>query len=254
VFNRPGLPDVQGNSVLADIRELGITTIEVVQSARVFLIEADFDKAFAERVACELLTDPVCEQHYLGRSTAPPGLAKATLIEVHLKSGVTDPVAESVMAALRDMGANPAGVRTARKYVLLGERIKPAQIDQIARKVLANDVIEDVVIGDDAEPPSPHLKPYELNLVHWPIRDLDDDGLTALSKQRDLFLNLVEMKTIQDYFRRLEREPTDIELESIAQTWSEHCVHKTLKSEVDMTHDGQKVHFDNLLKAMNIKQ
>jgi phosphoribosylformylglycinamidine synthase len=253
VFNRPGLPDVQGNSVLADIRELGITTIEVVQSARVFLIEADFDKAFAERVACELLTDPVCEQHYLGRSTAPPGLAKATLIEVHLKSGVTDPVAESVMAALRDMGANPAGVRTARKYVLLGERIKPAQIDQIARKVLANDVIEDVVIGDDAEPPSPHLKPYELNLVHWPIRDLDDDGLTALSKQRDLFLNLVEMKTIQDYFRRLEREPTDIELESIAQTWSEHCVHKTLKSEVDMTHDGQKVHFDNLLKETVFK-
>ncbi|MEN6576489.1 MAG: phosphoribosylformylglycinamidine synthase subunit PurL, partial [Phycisphaerales bacterium] len=252
VFNRSGLPDVQGNSVLADIRELGIQSVEVVQSARVFLIEADFDREFAERVARELLTDPICEQHYLGRSGPPPGLAKATLIEVHLKSGVTDPVAESVMAAIKDMGAIPAGVRTARKYVLLGE-IKPSQIDTIARKILANDVIEDVVIGDEAEPPSPHLKPYELNLVHWPIRDLDDAGLLALSKQRDLFLNLVEMKTIQEYFRRLEREPTDIELESIAQTWSEHCVHKTLKSEVDMTHDGQNVHFDNLLKETVFK-
>ena len=252
VFNRADLPDVQGNSVLADIRELGIPSVEVVQSARVFLIEADFDQAFAERVARELLTDPVCEQYHIGRSGPPAGLAKATLIEVHLKSGVTDPVAESVMAAIKDMGATPAGVRTARKYILLGE-IKPSQIETIARRILANDVIEDVVLGDQAEPPSPHLKPYELNLVHWPIRDLDDAGLEALSKEKDLFLNLVEMKTIQDYFRRLDREPTDIELESLAQTWSEHCVHKTLKSEVDMTSNGDKVHFDNLLKETVFK-
>jgi len=247
VFNRPGLPDVQGNRVLDDIRELGITLVEAVQSARVFLIEADFDPAFAERVARELLADPVCEQHYIGRSGPPAGLAKATLIEVHLKSGVTDPVAESVMAAITDMGVAPLGVRTARKYVLLGD-IKPRQIDTIARKILANDVIEDVIIGDEAEPPSPHLKPYELNVVHCPILALDDAGLQALSRGRDLFLNLVEMQTIQEHFRRLEREPTDIELETLAQTWSEHCVHKTLKSAVDMTADEEQVHFDNLLK------
>ncbi len=35
-----------------------------------------------------------------------------------------------------------------------------------------------VLIGNEAEPPSPHLKPYELKIVHWPIRDLDEDGLT----------------------------------------------------------------------------
>jgi phosphoribosylformylglycinamidine synthase II len=252
VFSRPGVPDVQGNSVLEDIRGLGITSIEAVQSARVFLIEADFDAAFVERVARELLADPVCEQYYLGRSAAPPGLAKATLVEVHLKSGVTDPVAESVMAAIADMGAVPAGVRTARKYVLLGD-MKTSQIDTIARKILANDVIEDVVIGDEAEPPSPHLKPYELTITEWPIRALDDAGLQALSAEKDLFLNLVEMKTIQEYYRRLGREPTDIELESLAQTWSEHCVHKTLKSAVDMTADGEQVHFDNLLKQTVFK-
>ncbi|HON90023.1 MAG TPA: phosphoribosylformylglycinamidine synthase subunit PurL [Sedimentisphaerales bacterium] len=252
VFNRPSLPDVVGNNVLADIRELGITTVQLVQSARVFLIEADFDQAFAERVARELLADPVCEQYYIGRSGPPVGLAKATLIEVHLKSGVTDPVAESVMTAIEDMGVSPAGVRTARKYILLGE-IKSNQIDTIARKILANDVIEEVVIGDQAEPPSPHLKPYQLNLVHWPIRDLDDASLEKLSKERDLFLNLVEMKTIQEYFRRLGREPTDIELESLAQTWSEHCVHKTLKSQVEMNLEGRLIHFDNLLKETVFK-
>ena len=247
VFNRRGFSDVHGKSVLEDIRELGIRTVEAAQSAKVFLIEADFDKDFAEHVAKELLSDPVCEEYYTGRSGAPAGLAKATLIEVHLKSGVTDPVAESVMAAIADMGGKASNVRTARKYVLLGD-ITPRQTDLIARKILANDCIEVFLVGNEAEPPSPHLKPYELKITHWPIRELDDEGLAALSKKRDLFLNLVEMQTIQKYYRELDREPTDIELETLAQTWSEHCVHKTLKSSVDMSVDGKHIHFDNLLK------
>jgi len=247
VFNRSDFSDVHGKSVLEDIRELGISSVQAVQSAKVFLIEADFDKNFAERVAQELLADPVCEEYYIGRSGAPAGLAKATLIEVHLKSGVTDPVAESVMAAVADMGVKADNVRTARKYVLLGE-ITQSQTDTIAKKLLSNDCIEDCVIGNEAEPPSPHLKPYELQIIHWPIRELDNDELTALSKEKDLFLNLVEMQTIQKYFQELGREPTDVELEAIAQTWSEHCVHKTLKSSVDMSVDGKQVHFDNLLK------
>ena len=252
VFNRSGFSDVHGKSILEDIKELGISSVQVVQSAKVFLIEADFDKNFADRVAHELLTDPVCEEYYIGRSSAPAGLAKATLIEVHLKSGVTDPVAESVMAAMADMGVNADHVRTARKYVLLGE-ITQTQTDTIAKKILSNDCIEDCVIGNEAEPPSPHLKPYELQIVHWPICNLDDDQLTALSKERDLFLNLVEMQTIQKYYQQLGREPTDVELESIAQTWSEHCVHKTLKSSVDISINGEHVHFDDLLKETVFK-
>ncbi len=247
VFNGSGFSDVHSNSVLEDIQELGIGSVEAVQSATVFLVEADFDEGFAKRVAKELLTDPVCEEYYMGRSGAPAGLAKATLIEIHLKSGVTDPVAESVMAAVADMGVKAHNVRTARKYVLLGD-ITSSQADTIAKKILANDCIEVVLIGNEAEPPSPHLKPYELQIVHWPIRDLDDDGLVALSKDKDLFLNLVEMQTIQKYYRELGREPTDVELEAIAQTWSEHCVHKTLKSAVDMSVNGEQIHFDNLLK------
>jgi phosphoribosylformylglycinamidine synthase len=268
VFNRSGFSDVHGKSVLDDIEELGVTCVEAVQSAKVFLIEADpsipstglgtgapgtgFDDAFARRVAKELLSDPVCEEYYIGRSKAPAGLAKATLIEVHLKSGVTDPVAESVMAAIADMGVKAANVRTARKYVLLGE-IKKSQAEMIAKKVLANDCIEDCIIGDEAEPPSPHLKPYELEIVHWPIGDLDDKGLIALSKKKDLFLNVVEMRTIQEHYRALGREPTDVELETLAQTWSEHCVHKTLKSSVDMSVNGAQAHFDNLLKETVFK-
>ncbi len=252
VFNRAGFADVHGNSVLEEIKELGIGSVEAVQFAKVFLIEADFDKQFAERVAKELLSDPVCEEYYTGRSGAPAGLAKATLIEVHLKSGVTDPVAESVTAAIADMGVKVSNVRTARKYIILGD-IKPGQSETIAKKIMANDCIEDCVIGNEAEPPSPHLKPYKLQIAHCPIRVLDDEGLKKLSKERDLFLNLVEMQTIQKYYEQLAKEPTDVELEAIAQTWSEHCVHKTLKSSVDMTIDGEQLHFDNLLKETVFK-
>jgi phosphoribosylformylglycinamidine synthase II len=252
VSNRAGFADVHGNSVLEDIKELGVRSVEAVQSAKVFLIEGDFNKDFAERLAKELLTDTVCEEYYIGRSGPPVGLAKATLIEVHLKSGVTDPVAESVMAAMADMGVAANNVRTARKYILLGD-ISRSQTNTIAKKILANDCIEDVIIGSEAEPPSPHLKPYELQIVHWPVCDLDDDGLVALSKEKDLFLNLVEMQTIQKYYKQLGREPTDVELESLGQTWSEHCVHKTLKSAVDMSIDGEEVHFESLLKETVFK-
>jgi phosphoribosylformylglycinamidine (FGAM) synthase PurS component len=148
VFSREGFPDVHAQSVLEDISELGLSMVQAVQSAKVFLIEADFDKDFAERVARELLADPVCEEYYIGRSSAPAGLAKVTLIEVHLKSGVTDPVAESVMAAVADMGVKADHVRTARKYVLLGE-ISQGQIDVIAKRILANDCIEDCVVGNE---------------------------------------------------------------------------------------------------------
>ena len=55
-----------------------------------------------------------------------------------------------------------------------------------------------------------------------------------LSREGHLFLSLAEMKAILAYYREQSREPTDVELETIAQTWSEHCVHKTLKSAVDV--------------------
>jgi len=40
------------------------------------------------------------------------------------------------------------------------------------------------------------------------------------------------MKTIQAYFKTKNRNPTDVELQTIAQTWSEHCFHKTFKGKI----------------------
>ncbi len=70
------------------------------------------------------------------------------------------------------------------------------------------------------------------------IRDLDDEALARLSVSRVLFLSLPEMRAIREEFRALGRDPTDVELEILAQTWSEHCLHKTFKTEIEYVCEG----------------
>jgi phosphoribosylformylglycinamidine synthase len=67
-----------------------------------------------------------------------------------------------------------------------------------------------------------------------PLRSLDEAGLLALSHDRRAALDLAEMQAIQAYFRGEGRDPTDVEFEMIAQTWSEHCVHKTFKARIQV--------------------
>ncbi|HRS05779.1 MAG TPA: phosphoribosylformylglycinamidine synthase subunit PurL [Candidatus Ratteibacteria bacterium] len=67
------------------------------------------------------------------------------------------------------------------------------------------------------------------------ILDCDDNTLMEISKNGLLSLSIAEMRRIQKYFSEIGREPTDLELEMIAQTWSEHCFHKTFKSEIKYT-------------------
>jgi phosphoribosylformylglycinamidine synthase II len=56
-----------------------------------------------------------------------------------------------------------------------------------------------------------------------------DNDLIELSKEMGLSLSLDEMKVIQEYFKKESREPTDIELQSLGQAWSEHCCYKSSK-------------------------
>ena len=66
------------------------------------------------------------------------------------------------------------------------------------------------------------------HIKHVPLLGSEDSGLLEISRKGLLSLNLQEMKAIQSYFDRLGRDPTDVELETIAQTWSEHCKHKKI--------------------------
>jgi len=72
--------------------------------------------------------------------------------------------------------------------------------------------------------------PFEL--VEIDLKDADDKQLIKISRELGIALNLTEMKLIQNYFSRKKRNPTDVELQTIGQTWSEHCYHKTFKGDI----------------------
>ena len=90
--------------------------------------------------------------------------------------------------------------------------------------------------------------PYDFKLVTVPIRQMDDAALQRLSLEGQLYLSLVEMQTIQAEFRSLDRDPTDVELETIAQTWSEHCSHKTLAGRIRYRDGDREQRFENMLR------
>ena len=162
------------------------------------------------------------------------------------KPGVMDPVAQSTEAAVRDGGWSVDGVRTMRKYWL--PELPENQLSQICRRALSNDSIEQVVVGPLKIERLQIGSPYEFELKTVAIRELDDAGLERLSKEGQLYLTLVEMQTIREHFRELGRDPTDIELESIAQTWSEHCSHKTLAGRIAYRDENGERRFENMLK------
>jgi phosphoribosylformylglycinamidine synthase len=118
----------------------------------------------------------------------------------------------------------------------------------VAKKVLANDAIEQILYGPLALDSIALGTDYDFELLTVAIRAMDDDALTTLSRDGQLYLNLTEMQTIKQHFVELDRDPTDAELETVAQTWSEHCSHKTLAGRIHYRDGQQERNFENMLK------
>ncbi|HEX4588792.1 MAG TPA: phosphoribosylformylglycinamidine synthase subunit PurS, partial [Gemmataceae bacterium] len=216
----------------------------LVSASRGYLVDADLHSEDERVRLADLLTDPLVEHSRMDRLNAEDREhAEWRKLTVLPKPGVMDPVAESVVAVTRELGLAVRAVRTFRRYQVTKGGPK-AQRQLLARKVLANDAIEQVVEGPLPEGPLAAGRPYQFRKVVISIRNLDDLALDALSREGQLALTLDEMRTIRDHFRAQNREPTDIELETLAQTWSEHCSHKTLKGRVEC---GDRT-YDNLLK------
>ncbi len=231
VATAPGHPDPKGDAVLAQARAMGFAAI-AVRTARVYLVEPKpSSRASAApplaSLSSRLLADPVVERVLEGVSLSRPGVAT---IEVHPQPGVMDPTAQSVAEAIADLTGSGANVSTGWRYDFEG--LSAADAASFARRALANPVIHEIRESPfhPAALPSGHA--YALKITHIPLRELDEDALARLSRSAHLFLSLEEMLAIQGEYRRVGRDPTDIELETLAQTWSEHCVHKTLKSNI----------------------
>lgn len=224
-------------------------------TARGFLIEGPgLDASSIGRVADEALTDAVVESRRAGRVDAPELLAPparlapegALVVQVLPKVGVMDPTARSAERALADLGYPGVRVRTLRKYWFVG--LDEARVAELGRRLLANDAVEQLVVGPLGIDRLPTGAPYRFELRTTPLAGLGDAELASLSRERQLYLQLEEMRTIQRWFADAGRDPTDVELETLAQTWSEHCSHKTLAGRIAYRDENGERRFESMLK------
>jgi phosphoribosylformylglycinamidine synthase len=240
---KAGFPDPEGDRLKKDIRDLGIITVKEARVSDVYLLEGEMDEAEVAKIGQELLADAVVEDYFWSEgSLSRIEDEGAYVVEVAYNPGVTDPVEGSVSKAIRDLGiATVTSVKTAHKYSLWGD-FPEETLQSICDKLLVNSLVQHVVTKREriALPSTT----YQFDLIRVDLLGLDNDGLMYLSKGR-LWLNLSEMRRIKEYFSGLGRNPTDVELETLAQTWSEHCIHKTFKSRIKL----DQLVIDDLLKS-----
>lgn len=87
-----------------------------------------------------------------------------------------------------------------------------------------------------------------------PVRNLSSDELLELSKKQKLSLSREDMEVVQQIFREIDRDPTDVELEVIAQTWSEHCKHRIFSASIRHSVNGGAPETVNSLFKTYIKK
>ena len=243
VFKRPAQADPEGSAALAEARELGFAHLRAIHAGYGYLISPGFERAEVERFVRELFADPVLDAPRVtapGAAPARPAPGRRRLL-VARRPGVMDPVALSVRAALvRDdlVGAARAAdlaVQTYRAFEVEGAAEGEAgrrELSRLGQRLFANEVIEELFVDREdlgfaapagERPPDP---------ASVPLCEAGDAELLRISKQGALSLSLLEMRAIQAHYRGLDREPTPAELETLAQTWSEHCKHKTFAGRV----------------------
>lgn len=241
--------DREGARILKECQVLGTHSIRSVSTAHSYLLEGDLNQSDLEKIAQSLLSDPIVETfeiRILSGNTSQSAEAEQ-LLNVLFKPGVTDNVANSARDAICDLGLSVENVATCRKYWINSDATSD-EADRMASKVLSNDAIEQVIRGPLSMNSIKLGSEYTFELVTIPIRTMNDQQLETLSREGQLYLNLTEMQTIQKYYVDQAKDPTDIELESVAQTWSEHCSHKTLAGRIHYRDDERDLHFENMLK------
>jgi phosphoribosylformylglycinamidine (FGAM) synthase PurS component len=152
------------------------------------------------------------------------------VIEVHPLPGVMDPAAQTVRDAAAELtGVEDLEVVTGRRYDVSG--VTAEEADRLATGLLSNAVVEQVHHAPWTPERLPEAAAADQRVRHVEIRDLDDAGSRS-SAATGTCSSTSTRCARSATSTASEREPTDIELETLAQTWSEHCVHKTLKSTV----------------------
>ena len=224
--------------LLSQLSHMGLSNVASVEIANLYFLKGNLSSSDIERIANEFLADPVTEGYQWHNTAAPQtSQTRRAVVEVGYHPGVTDPVARHVFTRAHQLGIDALqDVTTGIRYVFQGA-LSPDDLHHIARELLCNDVIQSYTLGFMQPEFVPEALPSDIVEI-IPIRDLDEPALAQLSKIRVLFLSVPEMQAIQAEFRALQRDPTDVELEILAQTWSEHCLHKTFKTPIHYRCEG----------------
>ncbi len=223
--------------LLTAAHELGVTGLGGVVAGRIYDMMGTLDEAAVARLAAELMADPVTERweaSVLGSETAALAPDQGHRIDVAYLPGVTDPAAQNLVRAAHDLGISGLPqAATGRRYNLSGS-LSPTDLQQLAVGLFSNPVIQRFAIdGPITSPFVPHTH-ADGRVDTIPLRELtatpcwrQSGATTGPRPGRDAgHPRLIP---------REERDPTDVELETLAQTWSEHCVHKTFRALIDYT-------------------
>ncbi len=240
--------DPQGRRLTHDLAAQGWNLTSPASLGRVYLLAGDLQADDVRRVTLQLLLDDTVETATIVAESSAAGVVPGDVLTVLPLPGVMDPAAESIERTLAAAGWTGVRVRTGRRCWLPAE-IPSTQREALAWQHLANPAVEAVYLGPlPADAWAAAGAAYVFSRMVVPLRELDDDGLVRLSREGQLALNLVEMQTIQAHFRQIGRDPTDVELETLAQTWSEHCSHKTLKGRIQYAGPEGPIVYENMLK------
>ena len=196
-------------------------------------VEGDLDADDRRRLAA-FLADPLLQT---ATWDLPAADGDALAVEIAFHPGVTDSAADAIVHAARQLGVPVRAAATGRR-IEFPPGCDDSTVDALVRRVIANAVIERWA-PHRIEPvfhPGTHDVPTAATI---PIRDLDDAGLDDLNAARSLALDPQELVAIRDHFTARGRDPFDVELETLAQTWSEHCAHKTFRAAI--TVDGTDI-------------
>lgn len=215
-------PDLKGEGILGDIKKLEIKNVTKVQAIKVYRLEGINLKE--AKILTENLLSESINQGYTINSEVSDG----TKVEIAYKPGVMNPEVASILKASQDLKIKLIAADSSYEYIFSGNVIDKKGEEIVRQLRLLNDMVEHIVIEEPKTLINGGL-PGKAAIVD--LGNLNDDQLMELSKDK-LFLNLEEMKVIQDYFKSVKRDPTDLELETLAQTWSEHCAHKTFKAKI----------------------
>ena len=250
-------------------RQIASSMGPVVESAAVLdVLIVDGIRGFGGDLAREIFLDPVAERIHVDESGAAEVLPDWNLlVEVSYRAGVMNPeaaTAREVIFRALDREPDAGGlVQSARQYAFILRGDPGERAEKIAG-ALHNPLIERAQIitrsGWEKGRRFPAFYPHRVaesppGVESIVLEGLSDGELEQLSRIRLLSLSLEEMTAIRGYYREagaerrkkgLPQGPTDVELEMLAQTWSEHCKHKIFAARIDYAEGDRRETIDSL--------